>query len=98
MSDEKFIFLDIDGVLRTERNENWRSFWGLKHEDDYGRLFSPSAIRNLERIINSTGARVVVSSNWRHFGLDRIREMWERRRLPGVVAGGDAISTRPGWG
>lgn len=84
---DKLIFLDFDGVLHTERYDNLLSLLGRKTCDEYGALFSPLAVRNLNRIIDSTGARIVISSNWRHFGLEQMRKMWQDRNLPGEIAG-----------
>lgn len=54
----KIIFLDIDGVLNTERNNN----------KNYGRPrpFDPEAISALNKIIKETDAKIVISSSWRY--------------------------------
>jgi hypothetical protein len=71
----KVIFLDIDGVLNVNHRER----------DDYGSAFHDNFVENLKRIIDSTGAKIVVSSSWRQSGLDAILEMWDLRKLPGEV-------------
>lgn len=71
----KVIFLDIDGVLNVMRQEF----------DDYGQLFHQNLVDNLSYIINETGAKIVISSTWRHRGLDFIKNMWKHRNLPGEV-------------
>ena len=62
----KIIFLDIDGVL------NSADFFKKKHEETGltqggARVESidPDALRLLERILEETDARIVVSSSWR---------------------------------
>lgn len=55
----KVIFLDIDGVLNNSKTTRTTSqthytFVGARH------------IKNLKRIINSTEAKVVLSSDWRY--------------------------------
>lgn len=82
---DKFIFLDIDGVLNTANYQSWRQFWGREISDNVGHLFAPSAVRNLERIIKYTGAKIVLSSSWRLDGLEMIREMWTNRKMPGEI-------------
>lgn len=52
------IFLDVDGVLNNRKTtrkttQTLYPFVGIRH------------IKNLKRIINSTGARIVLSSDWR---------------------------------
>ena len=57
----KIIFLDIDGVL----NPKW---WDSdKQSDNYGRLFDAKAVANLAKIIEETGAEIVISSMWKCF-------------------------------
>ena len=81
----KVIFLDIDGVLNTgwwysqmDRNTS---------KDKYGYAFDPNAVANLKRIINETGADIVISSSWKSFGFSELEEMWEDRGLPGKLIG-----------
>jgi hypothetical protein len=71
----KIIFLDIDGVLNVAPKE-----W-----DKYGAVFHPSLVSNLKSIIDSTGAKIVISSSWRTDGLDKMQSMWCGRNLPGEV-------------
>lgn len=81
------LFLDLDGVLHTEYYDSWLSFSGKALTDEFGAKFSPSCIRNLNFIVKRTDAKIVLVSNWRHFGLQRMKEMWEKRSLPGIVIG-----------
>lgn len=76
----KFIFLDIDGPLNTGRND-------YMDPGRFGHHFDDMAVRNLRRIIDETGAKIVISSSWRHLGLKKIREIWNEWRLPGEIAG-----------
>lgn len=48
---DKIIFLDIDGVLNTSRHRYMK--------------FDEEAMKNLEDILDATGAKIVVSSSWR---------------------------------
>lgn len=73
----KLIFLDIDGVLAVNHQEH----------DEYGSLFHPEFVDNLAYIINQTKAKIVISSSWRSSGLKVMKEMWEKRNLPGEVIG-----------
>lgn len=71
----KVIFLDIDGVLNV-------MFPG---RDNYGRLFHPEFVDNLRWIIDETGAKIVMSSTWRFAGLEKMKQMWIDRNLPGEL-------------
>lgn len=62
----KVIFLDIDGVLNTkwwytQMNRN-------TPKDKYGYAFDPKAVANLRRIVEETGADIVISSSWKCMG------------------------------
>jgi len=71
----KIIFLDIDGVLNVYSHDH----------DRFGSQFHAHLVDNLRNIIDSTGAKIVISSTWRFDGLDRMKEMWDVRGLPGEV-------------
>lgn len=73
----KVIFLDIDGVLNV---------YGIDY-DQYGQIFHEHFVDNLRTIIDKTGAKIVISSTWRHGGLQRMKDMWSFRNLPGEVIG-----------
>ncbi len=75
----KVLFLDIDGVINTPGAElgfkNMGMGFGRRKpreltEDsiltEYSRVFDPSAIYHLGRIIRETEAKIVVSSTWRN--------------------------------
>lgn len=71
----KIIFLDIDGVLNVYGRES----------DEFGYLFHKKFEDNLRWIISETDAKIVLTSSWRYAGIERIREMWIYRGLPGEV-------------
>ncbi len=79
------IFLDFDGVLNTEKYYCELKSKGLPSDDKYGQLFDPEAVSNLRKIIDVTGARIVVSSSWRYMGLNVLQRMWYDRDLPGRI-------------
>ncbi len=73
----KVIFLDFDGVLNLIPQGH----------DYYGGIFHPEFVDNLGRIIEETGAKLVISSSWRTMGLERLKMMWEHRLYPGDIIG-----------
>jgi len=73
----KVIFLDIDGVLNLY----------CESRDEYGCCFHQHLVDNLKRLIDQTGVKIVISSTWRLSGLVIMKEMWEKRNLPGEVIG-----------
>lgn len=57
----KIIFLDFDGVLNSNqsRQETGHLGFGAAQVD-------PKAAARLDKLVRSTGAKIVVSSSWRH--------------------------------
>lgn len=63
----KVLFLDIDGVLVTNRS---------LRSNGKSRPFDREAVGELNRVLTETGAKIVVSSSWRRFHpLPRLREI-----------------------
>lgn len=56
----KILFLDIDGVLNSARwlHDKPRKTWPFEHID-------PAAVQLLNRIVEQTGCKIVISSSWR---------------------------------
>lgn len=94
------VFLDIDGVLNVDdhyislvmENENC----GTKNivRDEFGHVFSPSAVRWLGILVEKFGLKIVISSDWRYSGLEWCQNLWKTRNLPGEVVGITPIPTR----
>ena len=86
----KVLFLDFDGVLNNWKYDNpWLGNCKLKDgytdRDQFGFLFDTTCVQNLKTIIDATDAKIVISSSWRHLGLDKILVLWNERKLPGEV-------------
>lgn len=84
---ERYIFLDIDGVLNTERNYKALVREGRYWRDDYGPFFDPEAVANLRDIIETTHADVIITSTWKYRGLDAMHTLWTLREMPGILLG-----------
>lgn len=81
----KVIFLDFDGVL-VNRNSllarRVRSPFGLDHKAD------ATCVEQLNRVIEATGAKIVVSSAWRlTFEITQLRELLNWWGVKGEVIG-----------
>lgn len=84
----KVIFLDIDGVLNSEKTcKDWHKktgkggYGGWFNEDDVctheNVLWGIDLFNNLKTIVDQTGAVIVISSTWRkHFSLSKFKEMF----------------------
>ena len=84
--EKSIIFLDFDGVLNTEQHQMQLAVTGRLGKDLWGPLFSPTAVVNLRKILDTTDARIVISSSWRCVhGLGGLRMMWDVRELPGEL-------------
>ena len=63
---KKLIFLDVDGVLNS-----WTYWKNLSPDAQYElRHIDGNAIKKLKRIVDKTGAEIVVSSTWRKLNED----------------------------
>lgn len=83
----RYVFIDFDGVLNTERHHSELVSSGQKCSDQYGPLFDPVAVGNLKRIVDETEAEIVIISSWKLEGVERMMELWKVRKMPGVLAG-----------
>ena len=81
----KIIFLDFDGVLNTEHYQGLLRYQGEPWQDEHGAFFDPNAVKQLRRIIDATGADIVIESSWKYLGLNAMKELWKVRNLPGRV-------------
>lgn len=89
------IFLDIDGVLNHQKWYNHRMDILDQFEGQYPKgEFCPETIELLNKLIENTGAKVVVSSTWR---LGRTIEELQNI-LNSVGFKGEVIGTTPHFG
>lgn len=83
----KIIFLDIDGVLNHEAFYMER-FKKRYEEGAVAHPYSeidPQCVQNLNSLIAETGAKVVISSSWRHSGLDYCKDVLEYHGFKGEI-------------
>ena len=75
----KYLFLDIDGVLNHDewfKSEHYR-----KHQENWEKsMFDPECVARVNRILEATGAKLVVSSSWR--SMKDLKEIFEGVGLP----------------
>lgn len=74
----KIIFLDVDGVLNSTRTAI--AFGGFPMELHHKEAFDWVAIKLLQRLCDSSGAQVVLSSTWRLYF--SVKEMADLLGLP----------------
>lgn len=94
---KKIVFLDFDGVLNTEHNQNMLVYHGKAWKDKHGAFFDPEAVAQLGRIIVETGADIVIESSWRYLGLEAMQQMWTDRKMPGHVVDVTPSSASDNW-
>jgi len=84
----KIIFLDIDGVLNCE--DAFKDGSRIRYKDykdiSYKTFYKPSKIL-INKLIEETGAKIVISSTWRKSGIDFIRKVWESENMSGEIIG-----------
>lgn len=81
---DKIIFLDIDGVLCT-----FTEYAKSKHDKRYGTRvypFKKECVEQLNRIIENTGAKIVVSSSWRKlFSREHLQEIFDNNGVKSKI-------------
>jgi len=79
----KIIFLDFDGVIKTDYSSDEDK--GIKGGRDW---VQPELVSHLNKIIEATGANVVVSSVWRKlYSVCELREILNKAGFKGKVIG-----------
>lgn len=88
----KVIFLDIDGVLNCEnayrsgecQYKEW--VWEDGRKDHHQRFCSWSK-EWLNKLIEETDAKIVISSTWRMSGIEFMKKVWELEEMKGEIIG-----------
>jgi hypothetical protein len=86
---KKIIFLDIDGVLRTHKSDlEWSNKLAAPIFKGVDRLFDKTLVDNLNEVIFLTGAKIVITSNWRiYLSLEELQRIFKERGVIGEVIG-----------
>ena len=82
------IFLDIDGVLRTNKSDQYWSEVTRKPipKSIFDRYFDKQSISILNEIIHYTNVKVVITSTWRtQHTLDELRQIFKIRGFHGEI-------------
>lgn len=86
--DDKLVFLDFDGVLNSSEFAAHLSRNDEPAQDRMGLdWFDPNAVECMNRIVDATGAKIVVTSSWRYLGLAKLQKLWKERELHGEIVG-----------
>jgi hypothetical protein len=88
----KVIFLDIDGVLNCEKAYKsgecnyveWINHFG---EKDHHQSFCSWSKDLLNKLIEETGAKIVISSTWRSSGIEFMKSVWKHEGMKGEIIG-----------
>lgn len=87
----KLIFLDIGGVLNSDKFFRRRGEPDFKFEDEPPyplSEFDPESVGLLNKIINETNASIVVSSSWRiGRSMDELEELFNSVGIEGEIIG-----------
>ena len=86
----RILFLDIDGVLNCEEAYKTGECKYVEWTDDNGykqnhQSFCSWSKEYLNRLIEETDAKIVVSSTWRREGLTWLRKVWEIEGMKGEI-------------
>jgi hypothetical protein len=84
---EPILFLDIDGVLNSEAFFARQRGRGITIISTRQELIDPAAVAHLNRIVDTTGCHVVLSSSWRLHNLGDVIEWLRERGFRGTLFG-----------
>jgi len=76
LTNQRIIFLDIDGVLNSE--EYHRN--SLNSGKDFSR-FDPSSVSLIKALVEEFSLRIVISSTWRYGAIDRLMHELKKNKL-----------------
>jgi HAD domain in Swiss Army Knife RNA repair proteins len=83
----KIIFLDIDGVMNCQ-NAYKEGFCQYYEDGDFFyQTFYPKAKELLNKLIDETGAKIVISSTWRNSGMKFLNKVWKLEEMSGEIIG-----------
>ncbi len=89
----KAIFLDIDGVLVTRNSIKYQY---LNFPDETSIRFSKKAVKNLNKLIRLTKAKIVISSTWRLFhSLEELKNIFKEQKIKGEIISTTSIERAP---
>ena len=84
----KIIFLDIDGVLNCQTGYI-NGFCKYYHDPADNKFsyqqFYPESKDLLNKLIEKTSAKVVISSTWRGSGLEWLQRVWKNENMSGEI-------------
>jgi hypothetical protein len=88
----KIIFLDIDGVLNCEKAYrsgecNYVKWNWDDGTEDHHQSFCSWSKELLNKLIEETDAKIVISSTWRSSGIEFMRKVWELEGMHGEIIG-----------
>ena len=88
----KVIFLDIDGVLNCEKAYrsgqcNYVEWTNHLGERDHHQSFCLWSKDLLNKLIEETGAKIVISSTWRSSGIEFMKSVWQHEGMKGEIIG-----------
>jgi hypothetical protein len=76
LTNQRIIFLDIDGVLNSE--EYYRN--NRNSGKDFSR-FDPSSVALIKALVEEFSLKIVISSTWRYGAIDRLMHELKRNKL-----------------
>ena len=82
----KILFLDIDGVLNSSSSfEKGHCEYIRFGKDYYYQQFCPNSKKLINYLIDKYNLSIVISSTWRHDGVERLRQIWELEQMSGHI-------------
>ena len=90
----KFIFLDIDSVLNSK---DWNRYYmetNLKYLPDVDPDIDFRAVKRINKLVESTGAKIILSSSWRFYlseTINRLRNSGLKYPIKDIIKGEECV-------
>ena len=90
----KFVFIDIDGVINSR---DWNRYYmesNFKYFPDIDPDIDFRAIKRINKLVESTGAKIILSSSWRFYlseTINRLRNSGLKYPITDIIKGEECI-------
>jgi len=88
----KVIFLDIDGVLNSQDAYQvgecqYVTWFNDQGKQEHHQAFCSWSKEWINKLIEDSGAKIVISSTWRRSGIEWLKRVWEIEGMSGEIIG-----------
>ena len=90
----KYVFLDLDGVVNSRDWDRYYRDKNLKYNPEIDPDIDFRAINRINKLIDSTSAKIILSSSWRFYlseTINRLRNSGLKYQIKDIIKGEECI-------